>query len=131
MTSDEELLMFADELLPQERSSHIEEQLRNSEELRTRLGEVLRARDQGGHTVGEIWRRHRLSCPQSSELGRYLLKALKPEQLDYIDFHLNTIACPFCQAQIEEMSAALAARDKESNIRRTRLFESSAGFLNK
>ncbi len=127
--SDNELLAFLDELLPNERASLIEQTLRDSDELRNRLAGLIRRRDQGGHTVGEIWRRYRLTCPDRQTLGSYLLGVLDEPLRQYIQFHLETIGCRLCGATISELEEAQAADADRPNQRRRRYFESSAGHL--
>ena len=130
--SDDELLAFLDELLPNERASAIERTLRDSDELRNRLAGLIRRRDQGGHTVGEIWRRYRLTCPDRQTLGSYLLGVLDEPLQQYIQFHLETIGCRLCGATIAELEEAQTAEsDRPAQRRRRRYFESSAGHLRK
>ncbi len=73
--TDADLIAYADELLVSDEATAIEDQLRSSQALRQRLAMLLKLRDQGGHTLGEVWRRQRLSCPSRSDLGSYLLGA--------------------------------------------------------
>lgn len=127
--TDDELIAFLDEQLPVERASELEKSLRDSTELRGRLAEQIRRRDQGGHTVGEIWRRHRLTCPNRTTLGSYLLGALDDELLEYIQFHLETVGCRYCNAVVSELSDSQAASAQDNQQRRRRYFESSAGLL--
>jgi hypothetical protein len=127
--SDDELLAFLDELLPNERASLIEQTLRDSDELRNRLAGLIRRRDQGGHTIGEIWRRYRLTCPDRQTLGSYLLGVLDEPLQQYIQFHLETIGCRLCGATITELDEAQTADSDQPTQRRRRYFESSAGHL--
>ena len=127
--SDDELIAFLDEQLPVERASQLEQSLRDSIELRERLAEQIQRRDQGAHTVGEVWRRNRLSCPNRTTLGSYLLGALDDQLLDYIQFHLETVGCRFCNAVLSELTDAQTASAAEDHQRRRRYFESSAGLL--
>jgi hypothetical protein len=129
--SDDELLAFLDELLPNERASLIEQTLRDSDELRNRLASLIRRRDQGGHTVGEIWRRYRLTCPDRQTIGSYLLGVLDEPLQQYIQFHLETIGCRLCGATITEFEEAQTAESDRPAQRRRRYFESSAGHLRK
>ena len=127
--TDDELLAFLDELLPNERASAIEQTLRDAEELRNRLASLIRRRDQGGHTVGEIWRRYRLTCPDRQTLGSYLLGVLDEPLQQYIQFHLETIGCRLCSATVIELEEAQTADSEQPIQRRRRYFESSAGHL--
>ena len=124
----EELLAYLAEQLPTERMAAIERALRNSEPLRRQLAALARERDQGGFTVGEVWRRGRLSCPTRSQLGAYLLGALDGGPRDYIEFHLRTIGCRVCAANLADLQQATAAAP-EKQRRRRKYFESSAGYL--
>lgn len=127
--SDAELLGWLDEQLPADRLSQIELAMRDSEALRHRIAELIRKRDQGEHSVGEIWRRNRLSCPDRETLGSWLLETLDENLTSYIEFHLNTIGCRFCNASLEELEAAQSVPDSNAQQRRRRFFESSAGLL--
>lgn len=128
--SNAELDSFLDESLPIERMSAVEEALRHSEELQARLAEIAGRRDAGYHSLGEIWRRQRLSCPPRDQLGSYLLGVLSDEAADYVKFHLETIGCRYCAANVADLAAEQTARDAESvQQRRSRYFHSSAGYL--
>jgi anti-sigma factor RsiW len=127
--SDDELLAYLDEMLPTERAAQCEQELRSSAELRQRVTLLIRRRDQGGHTVGEIWRRQRLSCLSRSELGSWLLGALDDGLADYVEFHLQVVGCRECAANLEDLQRTQAAAANEPNARRKRIFESSAGVL--
>lgn len=126
--SHEELLAYLSEQLPAERMAAVERSLRDSEPLRKQLAALARDRDQGGFTVGEVWRRARLSCPTRSQLGAYLLQALDAGPREYIDFHLQTVGCRVCAANLADLQQATAAAP-EKQRRRRKYFESSAGYL--
>lgn len=126
--TDEELRAYLAERLPVERMAAIEQALRQSEPLRQHLAILARDSDQGGCTVGEIWRRARLSCPTRSQLGSYLLGALDEGARDYIDFHLKTVGCRICNANLDDLRQAQAATPDKQR-RRRKYFESSAGLL--
>jgi hypothetical protein len=126
--SDDELLAFLDEQLPVERASSLETLLRDSSDMRQRLAALIRRRDQGGHTVGEIWRRNRLSCPTRSTLGSHLLGVLDDSLSQYVEFHLKTIGCRLCNAVVTELEESRQPQPVNTH-RRKRYFESSAGLL--
>ena len=131
--SDEELLAYADELLETELSAQIETLLRNEQPARERLRNLLEQRDQGNLGLGDVWRHARLSCPQRSELGLFLMNALEQDYQDYISFHLNEVGCSYCQATLEEMqsSTTVDSNEQSTTQRREQLFASSAGLLRK
>jgi hypothetical protein len=126
--TDDELLAYLDEMLALERMACVESALRDSESLRHRLASLARRRDQGVHSVGEIWRRRRASCPTRSQLGSYLLSTLQSDLADYIDFHLQTVGCRYCQANLRDLEEA-ARTSPETGRRRQKFFQSSAGYL--
>ncbi len=126
--TDQQLLGWLDEALEPSAMTEIERTLRNSEALRARVSQLLRRRDQGQHTVGEIWRRRRLSCPSRSQLGSYLLGTLDSDLAGYVEFHLQAIACRYCAANLQDLEEARDA-EPESRRRREKIFQSSAGYL--
>ena len=126
--TDEDLRAYLAEQLPAERMATIEQSLRDSEPLRQQLAVIARDYDHGGYSVGEVWRRSRLSCPTRGQLGAYLLQALDDGSREYIDFHLQTIGCRVCNANLADLQQANAAVP-EKQRRRRKYFESSAGYL--
>jgi len=129
--SDVELAGYLDELLPAQRAAAVEAKLRESAALRQRVSVLIRRRDQGGHTIGEIWRRRRLSCPSRSDLGAFVLGVLDAARADYIRFHIHTIGCRLCEANLMDLEQASKKADQTVEPRRQRFFESSAGQLAK
>ena len=94
---------YLNDALPDAETAAVERVLRDDAGLRAKLREVLDEEDRGEHTVGAIWRRDRVSCPSRDQLGGYLLGAGDPDQLEYIEFHLKVIGCPFCQANLDDL----------------------------
>jgi len=128
--SNAELEAFLDESLPAERMAAIEETLRGSDELQQRLVEINGRRDAGLHSLGEIWRRRRLSCPTREQLGSYLLGVLADEAAEYVRFHVQSVGCRCCAASVEDLREQQSAADAEVvQQRRQRYFQSSAGYL--
>ena len=126
----EVLASYLEDALSDAQIAEVEQQLRKSDTLRQQLRLIQQERDRGEHTVGAIWRRHSLSCPDREKLGSFLLGVLEDEEQEYIEFHLRTIGCAFCQANLTD----LQNKQKDSpqvQKRRRRYFESSAGLLNK
>ncbi len=78
----------------------------------------------------DIWQNSRLSCPKRSTVGAFLLNTLDKDWTDYVNFHLNTLGCHYCRANLED----LKQRNAENNSPRSlhvRIMESTIGFLNK
>lgn len=119
---------YLDEALPHEQMSVIEVALREEDELHFLLVETISRRDTGVHSLGEIWRRHRASCPTREDLGSFLLQVLSAEQHSYIEFHLETVGCRYCLANLEDLRQN-SAGEEDVLRRRKRYFESSAGHL--
>jgi len=124
-----DLQAYLDEALPSERMAAIEAELRNKPDLLKQLSAINARRDAGLHSVGEIWRRNRLSCPTREDLGSYLLGVLDNEQSDYIEFHVKTIGCRLCQANLEDLERQQKETAETTKTRRTKYFQSTAGHL--
>ena len=75
-----------------------------------------------------MWRRERLSCPTREQLGGYLLQALDPELLEYVEFHVKMVGCPYCQANLDDLKRAGRGR-RTAHKRPQRIVNSSAGVL--
>jgi hypothetical protein len=124
-----DLEAYLDEALPAEEMASIERALREDPKLMRQLTVAHSRRNAGVHSLGEIWRRHRLSCPTREQLGSLLLEALPEETADYIAFHLGTVGCRYCQANLRDLQAQLAEDAQAVQIRRRKYFQSSAGYL--
>jgi len=129
--SQSDLQAYLDEALPSEQMAAIEAELRKQPELLKQLAAINARRDAGVHSVGEIWRRNRLSCPSREQLGSYLLGVIDQEQQDYIAFHLDTIGCRLCQANLQDLQRQQKETAEVSRTRRTKYFQSTAGHLRK
>ncbi len=129
--SREHLRAYLDDALTEAELARVEQALRSSDDLRTQLRGVMQERDRGEHSIGAIWRRSRLSCPTREQLGSFLLEALEPDYQEYVAFHLKTIGCPFCQANVADLQARQRDATPNAQHRRRRYFQSSAGLLPK
>jgi hypothetical protein len=125
----EQLNAYLDDALSDSETAKVEQALRDSETLRRTLRALIQERDRGEHSIGAIWRRERLTCPTREQLGSYLLQVLDSNLQDYIAFHLKTIACPYCQANLTDLEALQREPQPQVQKRRQRFFESSAGYL--
>ena len=127
--SDQQLLAWLDEQLPLAEMTELEKELRASDNLRHRVAQLINHHERGYHSIGAIWRRHRLSCPTRSQLGSWVLGTLTSAEGNYIDFHLNTVGCRICQANVKDLEESMA-NTSEPERRRQKYFESSIGHLN-
>ena len=123
-----ELECYLDEALSSKRMAQIEASLRKEPAIGKRLAAILGRRDAGLHSLGEIWRRHRVSCPSRQQLGSFLLGVMDEPQADYVRFHLEEVGCRVCEANLEDMNQ----KNDDTRVvdqRRGKYFRSSAGLL--
>jgi hypothetical protein len=125
----EQLDAYVDDALSDAETALVERALRDSEPLRRQLRGLLQERDRGDHSLGAVWRSHHLSCPTREQLGSYLLQVLDDGLQDYIQFHLTTASCPYCQANLTDLQALRQTEAPKAQARQRRFFESSAGYL--
>jgi hypothetical protein len=126
-----DLEAYLDEALPADEMAVIEKAMREDRSLARQITSIHSRRNAGVHSLGEIWRRHRLSCPTREQLGGLLLETLPEETADYIAFHLETVGCRYCQANLRDLQTQMAEDQAVVQTRRRRYFQSSAGFLRK
>lgn len=128
--SQAELEAFLDESLSVEEMAAIETALRNNGDLLRQLAAINSRRSTGVHSVGEIWRQHRMSCPSREQLGSYLLGVLDDGWADYIAFHLQVVTCRFCSANLEDLQRRQSdTASPASSVRRRKYLQSSVGYL--
>lgn len=125
----EQLAGYLDDTLSDHDSAQVEQALRASEPLREQLRVLMAETDRGEHSLGAVWRRQRLTCPSREQIGSFLLQVLDPELQDYLHFHLHMIGCSFCLANLADLQARQQEPPAQTQQRRHRIFESSAGLL--
>ncbi len=130
MISREKLHAYLDDGLSETEMADVEKALRESEDLQKRLSAAMQERDRGEHTLGAIWRRERLTCPNRETLQQYILEILDDAEQDYITFHLNVIGCPFCQANHTDLLAS-HHQSENDQARRRRMVKSTSSSLPK
>ncbi len=77
----------------------------------------------------QVWEAGRMSCPKRSTIGAFLLETLDSAWHDYVGFHLNTLGCNFCRANLDDLRKQTA--EDESKRVQARIMESTVGFLHK
>ncbi len=97
--------------------------------LTQQLVAINSRRDVGLHSLGEIWRRHRLSCPSREQLGNHLLGVLDKDAANFVKFHLEISGCRTCQANLDDLKRRHTDSPAVVDSRRKKYFESSAGHL--
>ena len=125
-----ELEAYLEEALSRQEMAAVEARLRVDQELTRQLAGIDARRDAGVHTLGEVWRRHRVSCPPREQLGSYLLGALPAEHSEYVTFHIDKVGCRVCLANLDDLKRRRDEEDAVVVTRRTKYFQSSAGYLN-
>ncbi|MGC1274599.1 MAG: hypothetical protein WBC44_12915 [Planctomycetaceae bacterium] len=126
--TDDQLTAYLQEQLPLVELAAVEKALRDSEPLRRRAAGLALRHDLAYHSVGAIWRSERLSCPDRAELGASLLGTLDNDRVDYVAFHVRTLGCRYCTANLADLRAASTVLPADT-ARRRRYFESSAGHF--
>jgi hypothetical protein len=124
-----ELEAYLDEALPSEEMARIEHVLRRDPGYVDQLAAINARRNAGMHTLGEIWRRHRLGCPSREQLGSYLLGALPDEEAAHVAFHVEVVGCRLCRASLTDLGNREKEAPHEVETRRRKYFQSSAGYL--
>jgi anti-sigma factor RsiW len=126
-----EIEAFLDEALSAAEMARIEDAARRDPEVREQVAAIRSRRDCGLHSLGEIWRRHRLSCPTREQLGSYLLGALEAPQAAYVRLHLEQVGCRYCEANLQDLESQRREPREIVSARRSKYFQSSAGCLRK
>ena len=124
-----DLEAYLDEALPVEEMTRIEKALRDDPALARQLAAILARRDSGVISLGEVWRRHRLTCPTRQELGSFLLGVLPDDAARYVTFHVEVVGCRCCQANVADLKNQQAEAQAVVENRRRKYFQSSAGHL--
>ena len=127
--TDEELLSYAEERLPVARAAELERLLRTSTELVSRLSELMRDSDSGDQSLGAMWRRGRWSCPPRAVWSAFVDGRLGDGLSQYLKFHVETVGCRICAANLADLQQNVGTSDSESRVRQ--IFQSSAGRLSK
>jgi hypothetical protein len=127
-STDAELAAYLEEGLAAEAMVRIEERLRSDDGFRRRLAQLMSQREVASHSVGDLWRTGRLSCPSRQELGSYLLGGLEEDLGQYIHFHLDTVGCRVCRANLDDLRSS-KSDNPATESRRRKFFESSVGRI--
>jgi hypothetical protein len=126
-----DLLAYLDEALSEAELARVEQALRQSASLQQILRRLIVERDHGEHSLGALWRRSRLTCPSREQLGSFLLGVLEDEVADYVKFHLELVHCPYCQANLTDLTRRRKEPALAGDQRRHKLFTSSVGLVKK
>ena len=127
--SQSDLEAYLDEALPPDEMSSIEDALRSDPDMCQRLVAIHGRRDAGVHTLGEIWRRHRITCPSRTQLTLYLDGKLDEEAAEYVRFHLEEVHCRLCVASYEDIKISRQDDIDETEHRQQRFLDGSSTYL--
>ena len=127
--SDSELEAFLSETLPATAMAAVEQALRGDKALMQRLTAIQARQFAGVVSVGEIWRRERLTCATRDQLGSYLLGALDDATAGYLKFHIAVVGCRYCQANLADLENQQAEQPAMTEKRRRKYFQSSVGRM--
>jgi hypothetical protein len=125
----ETLRDYLNDALPDGELAAVEKAIREQPAVQALFHQVRQELDRGEHSVGAVWRRERLSCPTREQLGGFLLQALDPDLLEYVEFHLTTVGCAYCQANLDDLKRIAGDPTEPRTTRRKRIVDSSAGVL--
>jgi DNA-binding phage protein len=125
----EQMHAYLDDALGAKETAQVEQALRLDERLRALLQQVMQERDRGEHSLGAVWRRERLTCPSRETLGSWFLQVLDEDEQAYIEFHLHTIECPYCLANLVDLQAQQQETAPVAKERQKRFFQTSAAYL--
>ncbi len=75
----------------------------------------------------DLWEYYRFSCPKRNTIGAYMLGTLEPDWHKYIEFHLNTLGCRFCRANLDDLQSQ--SQETQHEAFQARIMESTIGFL--
>ena len=77
----------------------------------------------------DLWEYYRFSCPKRNTIGAYMLGTLEPDWHQYVEFHLNTLGCRFCRANLDDLQNQ--SRETQQEAFQARIMESTIGFLSR
>jgi hypothetical protein len=129
MFRQSDLEAYLDEALPAEEMARIEKAVRSDRTLVGQLASIRSRRNAGVHSLAEIWRRHRLSCPTREELADYLLGVLSEGHATCVAVHLDAVGCRFCQANAADLRTRRDGDARKTEVRRRKFITSSADYL--
>ena len=96
-------------------------------------GDDPQADDALAFTLASVWRAFRVSCPHPDVLRAARLGGLPADAAEFVRFHLEESACPFCSAVAEELDSlddeASRTRAEEVDSARDRVLRSTMTFL--
>jgi len=77
----------------------------------------------------DLWEYYRFSCPKRNTIGAYMLGTLEPDWHQFVEFHLNTLGCRFCRANLDDLQSQ--SRETQQEAFQARIMESTVGFLHR
>jgi RNA polymerase sigma factor (sigma-70 family) len=96
---------------------------RTASSLSTGPAENLIASD----ILTSVWETMRPSCPKRTTLGKYTLGILPSDWEDFVRFHVQTLGCTFCNANLVDLN--VTKESTASSLQEFRFLHSTIGFL--
>ncbi len=87
--------------------------LRKSEQLRERLVALVGMREAGVHGLGEIWRRHRLTCPSRQQLAASVVRWTTLNAITFSS--ISRLGCRVCRANLDDLKSQQSEKAPERN----------------
>ncbi|MCA9137707.1 MAG: sigma-70 family RNA polymerase sigma factor [Planctomycetales bacterium] len=78
--------------------------------------------------LSRVWESERPSCPKRTTLGKFTLGILPDHWDQYVRFHVETLGCSFCNANLDELRSTTASSHGDDTAN-DRLFQSTIGFF--
>jgi RNA polymerase sigma factor (sigma-70 family) len=82
--------------------------------------------DRQDSLLSEIWEEYRPSCAKRTTLGGYLLGTLDEPWTQYVKFHVDSLGCRFCNANLDDLRRETA---DAPDAFRERVLQSTVGFF--
>jgi len=102
-------------------------QIRESVALQNLSGEPTS--EEFENLLTDLWEYYRFSCPKRNTIGAYMLGTLEPDWHRYVEFHLHTLGCRFCRANLDDLQNQ--SRETQQEAFQARIMESTIGFLSR
>ncbi|MFO0930136.1 MAG: zf-HC2 domain-containing protein [Gemmataceae bacterium] len=125
----EQLHAYLDDALSDAELARVEQALREDKAVQEQLRQAMAERDRGEHSLGSVWRHERFTCPNRERLNSYLQGVLDDAEQDYLAFHLETLQCRACLANLDDLRKVKQEPLPEAEKRKKRIYRSTAGSL--
>lgn len=117
MPDDEWLRLYLEEALDSAGMAAVEQRLRHEPPLARRLEEIRAEQvDPAMHGVAMAWVAGRLTCPTRAEWTQHFSGLMEKARSAYMEFHLETVQCPFCRANATDLRQRATRGERKTNL---------------